>query len=330
MLKRSAIRGAVIAASLAYGTIAFAAQPAPVPSPGDPVAKIDGDVIAIEEFEAALVRSARQRFYHGKVDEARLEDLKREVIEELVIERLLAREADRRAIKPDIADVEEKINELDARYKSSDQWAAQRDTVLPEMRARMMLNSRRAVLEETVKTVAAPSEAEIRRFYDANNDLFTEPRRDRLALILLKVDPSSTQDVWASAKDEADRIHNKIVTGKATFGDLAKLHSGDESAQSGGDMGYLHQGMLAPEAQTVVDDMKVGDLSEPLELLQGYALFQLLDRAEAKLRPYDQVRQRAMDLLIRKNGEEAWDKLIADLRKGTEIWFDPRIIAEKK
>lgn len=324
MVVRSLKLGGILAASLAISAAALASQPAVQPSSDQVVAKVDDESIRFHEFDAALVRSARQRFYHGKVDEQKLVELKREVLDELVNERLLLKEATRRGIKPDQAEVNAKITTLDERYKDAEQWAAQRDQVLPEMRARMLANSQKALLEQSVRKVAPPKEAELARFYNDNKDLFTEPQRDRVAVILLKVDPSSTRDVWESAKDEAGRIRAKIAAG-AAFVDLAKLHSADDSAKDGGDMGYLHQGMLAADAQEAVNKLAVGDVSDPVELLQGFALFRLLDRTKATLRPLDQVRERASDLYVRKKGDDAWTGLTTDLRKKAKVWFDPKL-----
>lgn len=324
MLLRSLRLGGIVAASFFVSAVALGAQPAAQPSQDDIVAKVNEDVIKADEFEAAVSRAARQRFYHGKVEEKRVVELKREVLEELVMEKLLLKEAKKRNVKPDEAEVEAKIKVLDERYKDAEQWAAQRNEVLPEMRARMLANSQKAMLEQQVRKVPAPNEAELKKFYDANKDLFTEPQRDRVSLILLKVDPSSTRDVWASAKDEADRIYKKLKGG-AAFDELAKLHSGDESAQRGGDMGYLHRGMLAEEGQAAVDKLKVGEVTEPVELLQGYGLFKLLDRTEPKLRELEQVRERATDLYMRKKSDETWAAVTADLRKKAKIWINPKV-----
>lgn len=329
MLVRSLRLGGVLAASLFVSAVALAAQPAAQPSSGgEVVAKVNEDVIGQDEFEGAVARTSRQRFYHGKVDEKRLGELRREVLDDLVLEKLLVREATKRGVKPDTAEVEAKIQALDERYKGAEQWAAQRDEVLPEMRAKMMANSQKAMLEQQVRNVPPPSDAELKKFYEANKDLFTEPQRDHVAVILLKVDPASTRDVWESAKDEAARIQKKLVGG-ASFADLAKLHSGDDSAKNGGDMGYLHRGMLAEDAQVAVDKLKVGEVTEPVELLQGYALFKLVERTEASLRPLDQVRERATDLCLRKKADDAWTALGAELRKRAKIWVSPKVVSAK-
>jgi parvulin-like peptidyl-prolyl isomerase len=57
-------------------------------------------------------------------------------------------------------------------------------------------------------------------------------------------------------------------------------------------------------------------------LLEGVAVFRLEARQPPKLNPLDAVRQRARDLLVRERETEAWDALLAKLRRETPAKFD--------
>jgi len=61
--------------------------------------------------------------------------------------------------------------------------------------------------------VDAPSDSELRKYYEENKNLFTTPSRNRVSLILLRVDPSSSSEVWRQASDEATSIVERINTG---------------------------------------------------------------------------------------------------------------------
>jgi len=320
MWKRGLFLGACAIALVTAADVS--AAPPNQPPEVEAVAKIDGQIISRNDFEAAAARASRQKFYHGKIDEKRIAEFRRETLEEMIVERLLAREAERRKVRPDLADVEKKLAEYEERYKDSEQWVANRERILPELKAKMIENSQRAAFEREVRNVPPPSKEQLEKFYKDNAKLFTEPQRDHLAVILLKVDPSSTKDVWASARDEAERIRQKVLAG-GDFAQLAKLHSADESAPQGGDMGYMHHGMLAPDAQTAIDKMKNGDISEPVELLQGYGIFKLIDRKQAQLRTLDEVRERATELYRRQKGDEAWAAMGVQLKKRANLWVTP-------
>ncbi|MBI3221978.1 MAG: peptidylprolyl isomerase [Nitrosomonadales bacterium] len=109
----------------------------------------------------------------------------------------------------------------------------------------------------------------------------------------------------------------------ADFAEYAKKYSDDRgSAEQGGDMGYLHGGMLAGSAAEAVSKLKVGEISEPSLLLEGVGVFKLIDRKDAKLNTFDAVKGRATELLINEEAERAWKDLIAQLRKKTSITVD--------
>jgi len=140
-------------------------------------------------------------------------------------------------------------------------------------------------------------------------------------VILLKVDPSAPSATWAAAEDEARAIRKRIAAG-ADFAEAARMHSADASAASGGDLGYLHQGMMPESLYEKLGSMKPGDVSEPLRLLEGVALFRLTERREARLRPLADVKERATQLWRRDEGERRWAEFLARLRAAATIRID--------
>jgi peptidyl-prolyl cis-trans isomerase SurA len=120
---------------------------------------------------------------------------------------------------------------------------------------------------------------------------------------------------------EARTLHRKLVAG-ANFGDLAKLHSGDRSAARGGEMDYTHRGMLPEAVHSVVDQLKPGDLSEPVQLLEGVTLLRLDGRRPAQQREFDAVKPRAAELWQRAEADARWKQLIAELRNATPVRID--------
>jgi parvulin-like peptidyl-prolyl isomerase len=169
--------------------------------------------------------------------------------------------------------------------------------------------------------VAEPTPAQLEQYYQSHKDKFTSPEQVHLQMILLKVDPSSPQTKWDGAMDEGKAIAGRLKKG-ADFAELAKLHSGDPSADKGGDMGYVHAGMLPEPAQKAVDKLKPGEASEPIALMEGIGIFRLQARKAPLLNPLDTVRERCKDLYLRDKGEEQWTALLARLRKDTPVKFD--------
>ena len=282
------------------------------------LAIIDGEEIPIGDYVSALRRGMQKRFYHGTIPEEEKKKFYKEVADELIQRFLLVREARRRNIQPDTDAVEAAVKGYDEKFQEDPEWAAAREQVLPKIRSKLEADSLVLRLEEQVKAVKKPSEMELKEFYESNKELFTTPERVKVSLILLRVDPSSTSEVWQQASEEASGIVERLSKG-ADFAELARIHSSDESAQNGGDMGYVHSGMLGVNAQKVLDIMEVGETSAPVIMLEGVAIFRLEDRINPKLNPLDVVRERAEKLYMREMGEKAWEGLIAELRSKAKI-----------
>jgi parvulin-like peptidyl-prolyl isomerase len=306
---------------------AMAAAPAPAPAaaaaaaPKAIFAKVGDAVVTQEEYDAAFNAASRGKFYHGKPPEAEIAALQREVGDQLVARILLVREARQRGFKADQAEVQKTVQSYDQRYANSEQWKKSRDKMLANVIPRLEEDSILAQFEKSVRNIAKPGLKEVRAYYAAHPEKFTEPEQLRVAVILLKVDPSSPTEVWIKADEEAKEIAKKLRAG-ADFAALARARSADGSAQQGGDMGYLHGGMLPDGTQQVLNAMKPGEISNPVQLLEGMAVFRLTDRKVAKLNSFEAVQGRAQDLLQRDQADQAWKKLIAELRKKTPAQVD--------
>lgn len=288
---------------------------------GDAFATVGDTVVSAADYQRALAVATRKKYYHAKPPEAEYPKFQREVGDELVNRVLLLAEAKRRGIQPDRAMIDATVAGYDRQYGSSANWKTNREkmlaAVIPQLEADSLLDR----LGRLVKTVPEPAEPVARAYYEKHKDLFVEPEQVKLSVILLKVDPSSPQAVWAGAKEEAQAIHRKLKAG-ADFAELARLHSGDRSAAQGGQMDYTHRGMLPEAVHGVVDALKAKDLSEPVQLLEGVAILRLDDRRAAQQRRFEQVKDRAADLWQRDEAQARWNRLIAELRRNTPVRID--------
>ncbi|WP_088286177.1 peptidylprolyl isomerase [Ideonella sp. A 288] len=284
-------------------------------------ARVGDVVISQQAYDQAYAIAARNKFYHGKPPEQEVARLQREVGDSLVNETLLMKEARRRKLQPDHADIAKQLDVYEARYKSSPMWQSNKATVLPPLKKKLEDTSILDQLQASVRKVAEPTERQIEAYYDSHKEKFTEPEQVKISVILLKVDPSSPQAKWNGALEEGTAI-SKRLRGGADFAALAHLHSGDDSASKGGAMGYTHRGMLPEPAQQAIDKLQPGQVSDAVALLEGVGVFRLEDRKLPKLNPLSAVRQRAKDLLQRDMADQAWTDFLARLRRETPTRID--------
>jgi parvulin-like peptidyl-prolyl isomerase len=247
-----------------------------------------------------------------------MEALKVEVADRLIDRTLALAEAKRRGIQADRETIKRAIAGYEERYKQSDQWKKKRKQMIAAVTKQLEEQSQLERLEASVRAVPEPTEAQAQAFYESHPDLFTEPEKIRLSVILLRVDPSSPKVAWEKAAEEAASIVDRLRNG-AQFEELAKVHSGDASAERGGDLGYLHRGVLPEGTQALIDSLEPGAISEPVRLLEGMAVIRVVDRKPAHRHDFAQVRERAGDLWQREQGEAQWKRLMAQLRSGSVI-----------
>jgi len=292
-------------------------------------ARVNGMQLTQAEVDTAVYMTARQRFFHGRMDDVREQELRREVVASLVDRLLLIKAARAREVVVDELVKQQLYKQILVRYDVTALPQDHRQKIEAELLQRAEEQVLLQQLELEVKAVAAPQESELQRFYQQNIEKFTTPPKLRLSVILLKVAPSAPSQAWQAAEHEAKQLRQKIIAG-ASFAKLARLHSGDTSAEAGGDLGVVHQGMLSREAQVVVDVLAEGQISEPVILLQGVALFRLEERQAAKLNSLAQVRERALGLYQREQTGKHWQDFLVSLRSEAEIeMVDGEMAVEK-
>ncbi len=324
MIAKLPFRFRILAELLIVATIAWPVRAAEPPAAlGHGVFALVGKTaISNSEYDAAYNAAKRQKYYHATPPAADIAALQREVADTLVDRVLVLEEAQRRMVKPDAALVVAAIKGYDQRYANSAQWQQNRERLLPGLTVQLESQSMHAQIERDIRTGAAPTPQQVSTYYKAHPELFTEPEQVRIAVILLKVDPSSARVVWDKAREEAAAIRARIAQGVA-FADLARLHSAHDSAERGGDMGYVHRGMLPEAMEGLLDGLKFGVVSDPIVLLEGVALMRLDSRKPAHLRALEEVSIRVGELWQREQSERKWRVFITELRRGVSIRMDP-------
>jgi FKBP-type peptidyl-prolyl cis-trans isomerase (trigger factor) len=229
----------------------------------------------------------------------------REWSRENVVEAVLLRQACRRDIAPiDDATVEATLRQMIEESGGAERFfsrmglgADQRDRVKEDIGERLRLER---LIHRITEKAPAPTEKEIRRYYDKNADRFTIPEMVRAAHIVKHVKPIDDPD---RLKDEMDAIRSQIGDG-TDFGALATKHS--ECPENGGDLGFFARGQMVQGFEDVVFGMKPGEVSGVFQTEFGYHIAKVLDRKPQVACPIDEVRP----VIVRELAEQARQKAI--------------------
>src|SRR5690606_17882242 len=116
-------------------------------------------------------------------------------------------------------------------------------------------------------------------YYQRNADQFMTTDQVTLRELLVSV-PTRTEDgkeVFAVADEQAaraeiDALRTRLVAGE-DFDALAKEHSDSGTQATGGLVGPVNVADLSSDLQTLVNELGVGEVSEPMRVARGFQIF---------------------------------------------------------
>jgi peptidyl-prolyl cis-trans isomerase D len=133
--------------------------------------------------------------------------------------------------------------------------------------------------------------AEVKKFYDEHQRQFGIPESRQASHILIAADKSASEEARKKARALADQIYNEVKKNPAAFPELAKKHSQDPgSAAKGGDLGSFGRGSMVKAFDDAVFNMKVGEISAPVESEYGYHVIRVTGVTPGQLKSVDQAR----------------------------------------
>jgi peptidyl-prolyl cis-trans isomerase SurA len=117
----------------------------------------------------------------------------------------------------------------------------------------------------------------------------------------------------ATARQQLEDAREKIAAGE-DFGELAKLLSDGPTAPVGGDLGWSGPGSFVPEFEEVMNNLELGEVSEPFRRPFGWHIVEVLER-----RVYDNtedIKRRNCDNRIRfsklEDESQLWMRRLRD------------------
>lgn len=287
----------------------------------DVFAQINDLTISKNEFEAIFQAAVRHKYYHGKVVAAELEDFRKQVVEDIVTQELVFRQAQQTGLQPDRSKIDAGLDAFNLKNANNQDWEARREKIIPQLIERLERQDLIEKMEARVRNVPRPEAEQVKQYYLDNPDKFTEPKRLWVSVILHKVSPASTENVWVEAEAAVGMLKRRAEAGE-DFAALARKHSGHLSAATGGDLGYLHLGVLEENVQQMIETLEVNQLSDPLRVLEGITLFRLNGMQPAKLKSFDEVKERAADLLYRELQDIAWESYVDALKLSATVFVN--------
>lgn len=124
----------------------------------------------------------------------------------------------------------------------------------------------------------------------------------------------------AEARRKLLELKERLDHKAATFEELAKLYSNDLSASKGGDLGWIYPGDTVPEFERAMNELKPGEVSQPVESPFGFHLIQVLERKTDDASK-ERARQAARQALRERKIDEATEDWLRQLRDRAYVEF---------
>ena len=272
---------------------------------------VDGDPITLSE-----VRQFARRF--SAVPRPGLPELDHtpEVLQLLIEERLVEREAEKIGISIEPSEVDRAINDL-----------LQANSLTPEALETLLADQglsleyyRTEIRRELIKAKLIAreiqprvflSEEKIRTYYLENRDRFSAPPEVRISQIFLGGSGRRTEKKVADVKRRLDSGED--------FTALAREFSEDPSGRQGGDLGFFTLEELRPELREVITALPPNQPSDPVSTPDGFHILMVTASRKGGRIPFEEVKNQVTEELFTREIERGFRSWIENVRLKAKI-----------
>ncbi|MGE4580640.1 MAG: peptidylprolyl isomerase [Desulfuromonadales bacterium] len=243
------------------------------------VARVGGIPITTYELKRQVSRILPlNSSYHGGVSREKLEEIEEKALGELIEQAMKVRYALDNEIVVSSEELEARLQPVWEKFPTPDLLA---EALQGESVSALRASVYRGLIAQKAEKVAIAQqvnvqEAEVRDFYQANQQRFFRPRMFRASQIFIKVDPRLTPEQKTPFLEKAQDLSARGKAGE-DFYNLAYYNSDDEKRYVGGDLGYFHEGQLIADIERAIVKMQAGEVSDPVESIYGYHVLKLAE-----------------------------------------------------
>ncbi|MEQ1834018.1 MAG: peptidylprolyl isomerase, partial [Candidatus Eisenbacteria bacterium] len=221
-------------------------------------------------------------------DSAQVDTLRRQVLEQLIDDKVILLEAKRQAITVNPAEVNKQVEAAiaDAKQRLGGEQAfaeqlARENITEERLRERFKTDAERQMLGQRVVQKSIPRrtvpQAEAEAWFQAHKDKFPKvPPQLRLQVIQLVPAPDSV--TLAAAKAKIESVRKRILAGEK-FAKLAADVSDDQNtSKSGGDLGFFRRGQMETALEDAAFALPESKLSAAVRSPYGWHLIEVMER----------------------------------------------------
>lgn len=290
----------------------------------DPVAVVEGEKISRAELQETFDRALASSGINP--DELQPEQKMagyREILDELIVDKLVSRKASSVEIKD--TDLEQEIKQVKGQFPDEKTFmaemekAGETETSFRETIKRMMQQQK--WMQEQIGEKASVAEADVKKFYDDNKKEFEHPELVRASHILILTPEDADEKTVAEKKKAAEAALQRVTEKEEDFTAVAKEVSEEPGAkESGGDLDFFPKERMVPEFADAAFAMQKGDISkEPVRTKFGWHVIKVTDRKPAGSMPFDEVKEQVSAYLEGAKRRDAVRGVIDAVRSDAKV-----------
>ena len=286
---------------------------------------VNGEIITNEELRtsAKLALDALKEQYSGSELEAHARAVLTSRLNQLIEKKLLLHEAKLAMTKEEIKkeqvdkDLDRVVKDLIGQAGSLLQLkkllASKGETIEQAKERRREELLIEEVLRRNVLPFVSVSPREIRDFYRAHIEEFTQRKQVQFRQILIKFSEYETKE---QARQVAESVVKKLQAG-SSFETLAQEYSRGPYAKEGGLWAggeFITRGIVLHEIDEAIFSLRVNELSPIIESSQGYHILRVEAIKPERVVPFDEAQEQIRRLLAEERWTKRYNEYIGELR----------------
>jgi foldase protein PrsA len=294
------------------------------------VATVDGIEVKQKEVDAYMnFISSQSQDGELAENEEELKILEVNIIDSLIVIKLLEKYAEENNINVSDQEVDEQVESLVDTYESEKDFESALKSMgidrgfLKDYLRNQMISSE---IYEKITADIEVTDQEAREYYNDNKEEFLVPAQIKASHILamfpwVEDGSEETEEGREEARDRIEMIQDKLEDGE-DFEELARLYSDDQStAENGGDLGYISEGQMVEEFDQALFSLDEGETSGIIETVYGFHIIKAIDRKEEYYQDYEEIEEDLKIYLLDSHKSEEWINFIYSLIEKVNIEY---------
>ena len=299
----------------------------PPDSPGKPknisnaiVAVVNDDIITLHDVSREALPALLEADKKAPLNSLAKSQIRRTVLDRLIEKKLTEQKIKELNIKVSEEEIRQAIDDV----RKQNNIPTQEALVAALAGQGLSFDQYRAQLQEQIEKLKLVSmevrakvhvgETEMRDYYSANLQKYTEDESFRARHIFFKTGEKATPEESQRAKATALSVLADVKAGK-DFAELARKFSEDPAARKdGGDLGSFKKGDMQPELEKTILSLKPGETSDLVSTPIGFHIIKLETRVAGTAKSFESVKGDIEENLYRKKSEERFSQWAKELR----------------